>query len=272
MPCTAVGSAVMIGPAVTATVLPPESPAYFVMYNPKTNVRLSTWAVFASLGVDPAGRRLDSPSFYALPGAKPASDWASRNEDGVHASMHGPKVNKPGWMAHVRGTGNRKMGQSTVTGQLERAQLRFLGAPVVGHASAFAPMVIRTTKRSFDGADLSYPLPDTNGAPGFYSSAPEADDVAHDLVFIISRDDMLPEKPDNAVPAIFELMIPPHVWYLHIESQVNKIAEVPSPPFTTDPGLYFARQNGNQHSMLWVHEQAPKSDRREQVSSAHAIA
>jgi hypothetical protein len=251
----------MIGPAVTTTVFPPESPAYFVMHDPKTNVCLSTWAVFASLGVDPAGRRPDTPSFYALPGAKPAADWASRNEDGVHVSLHGPKVKKPRWMAHVRGTGNRSMGQSTVSGQLERAQLSFMGAPVAGHATAFAPMVIRTTKRSFDGADLSYPLPNTDGAAGFRLSAPEADDMAHDLVFIISCDEMLPEKPDNAVPAIFELKIPPHVWYLHIECQANKIAEVPSPPFTTDPGLYFARQNGNQRSMLWVHEQAPNSDR-----------
>jgi hypothetical protein len=251
----------MIGPAVSTTVFPPECPAYFVMQDPKTNVRLHTWAVYASLGVDPAGRRPDIPSFYAVPGAKPATDWASRNEDGVHVSIHGPKINRSRWMAQVRGTGNRKMGQSTVTGQLERAQLRFLGAPVVGHAAAFAPMVIRTTKRSFDGADLSYALPDLNGAPGFRLNAPEADDVAHDLVFIITRDAMLPEKPDNAVPAIFELPIRHHVWYLHIESQVNKLIEVPSPPFTTDPGLYFARQNGNQQSMLWVHEQAPRSDR-----------
>lgn len=59
MRCTAVGPAMVIGPVVTTTVFPPESPAYFVVYNPKTNVRLSTWAVFASLGVDPAGRRLD---------------------------------------------------------------------------------------------------------------------------------------------------------------------------------------------------------------------
>ena len=249
----------MVGPAVTTTVFSPESPAYFVMHDPETNVRLTTWAVYASLGVDQAGRRPDIPSFYAIPGAKPATDWASRNVDGVHVSMHGPKVNKPRWKAQVSGTGNRKMGQSTVTGQLERAQLRFLGARVVGHATAFAPMVIRTTKRSFDGADLSYPLSDTNVAPGFRLSAPEADDMAHDLVFIITRDEMLPEKPDNAVPAIFELMIRDHVWYLHIESQVNKIAEVPSPPFATEPGLYFARQSGNQQSMLWVHEQAPKS-------------
>ena len=53
---------------------------------------------------------------------------------------------------------------------------------------------------------------------------------------------MLPEKPENAVPVIFELPICHHVWYLHIESQVNKIADVPSPPFTIDPGLYFVRQ------------------------------
>ena len=249
----------MVGPAVTTTVFSPESPAYFVMHDPETNVRLTTWAVYASLGVDQAGRRPDIPSFYAIPGAKPATDWASRNVDGVHVSMHGPKVNKPRWKAQVSGTGNRKMGQSTVTGQLERAQLRFLGARVVGHATAFAPMVIRTTKRSFDGADLRYQMSDPNGAPGFRLSAPEADDMAHDLVFIITRDEMLPEKPDNAVPAIFELMIRDHVWYLHIESQVNKIAEVPSPPFATEPGLYFARQSGNQQSMLWVHEQAPKS-------------
>lgn len=251
----------MIGPAVATTMFPPGSPAYFVMHDPKTNVCLSTWAVYASLGVDPAGRRPDIPSFYALPGAKPATDWASRNEDGVHVSIHGPKVNKRQWMAQVRGTGSRKMGYSSVTGQLERAQLRFLRAPVVGHTNAFAPMVIRTTRRSFDGADLSYPLPDLSGAPGFRLSAPEADDMACDLVFIISRDEMLPEKPDNAVPAIFELRIRNHVWYLHIKSQVTKLADVPSPPFTTDPGLYFVRQNGNQQSMLWVHEQAPRSDR-----------
>ena len=78
-------------------------------------------------------------------------------------------------------------------------------------------------------------------------------------MFIINRDEMLPEKSDKAVPAIFELPIRDHVWYLHIESQVNKLADVPSPPFTTDPGLYFVRQNGNQQSMLWVHEQAPRS-------------
>lgn len=250
----------MIGPTVTTTVFPPESAAYFVMHDPKTGVRLTTWAVYASLGIDPTGRRPDIPSFYALPGAKPATDRASRNVDGVHVSMHGPKINKPRWIAHVRGTGNRRMGQSAVTGQLERSQVRFLGAPVVGHATAFAPMVIRTTRQSFEGADLSYPLPDTDGAPGFRLSAPETDDVAHDLVFIISRDTMLPAKAENAVPAIFELPIRHHVWYLHIESQVNKIADVPSPPFITAPGLYFARQSGNERSMLWIHDQAPRAN------------
>ena len=164
----------MIGPAVSTTVFLPESPAYFVMHDPQTNVRLHTWAVYASLGLDPAGRRPDIPSFYVVPGAKPTTNWASRNKDGVHISIHGPKVNKPRWMAHVRGTGNRKIGQSTLTGQLERAQLGFLGAPVVGHATAFAPMAIRTTRGSFDGADHSYQLPDLNGAPGFRLSAPEA--------------------------------------------------------------------------------------------------
>lgn len=78
----------MTGPVVSTRVLPPDSPAYFVMYDPKTNVRLTAWAVFASLGIDPAGRRPDIPSFYALPGSTPASDWASRHEDGVHVSVH----------------------------------------------------------------------------------------------------------------------------------------------------------------------------------------
>lgn len=247
----------MTGPAVTTTIFAPESPAYFVTFDPRTNVRLHTLAVYASLGVDPAGRRPDMPSFYALPGGKPARDWASRNEDGVHVSIHGPKSNKLGWMAHVRGTGKLKSGRCTMIGQLTRTQLRFRSAPVMENATAFVPMVIRTTKRSFDGADRSYQLPDINGAPRFCLSAPEADDMAHDLVFIVSRDRMLRARPQNAVPAVFELPIGRDVWYLHIESQVNKITEVPSPPFITDPGLYFVRQSGNQRSMLWVHEHAP---------------
>jgi hypothetical protein len=49
------------------------------------------------------------------------------------------------------------------------------------------------------------------------------------------------------------------MWYLHIESQVNKIVDVPAPPFVTDPGLYFIRQSNNEQSMLWVHEQASRT-------------
>src|ERR1035437_3698169 len=117
-----------------STVFPPgpENAAYFLMRDPKANVNMTTWAVYGDLGIDPAGRRPDSPSFYVLPGAKPATDWASRNADGVHISLHGPKPGKPGWKAHVRGTGSNKMGTSSTTGALERAQLAFLGAPVHG--------------------------------------------------------------------------------------------------------------------------------------------
>lgn len=227
-------------------------------------MNLTTWAVYGDLGVDPAGRRPDSPSFYVVPGAKPATDWASRNIDGVHVSIHGPKRNKPQWMAQVRGTGQYRMGKSSVTGETERAQLRFLGAPVVDQLHAFVPLIIRTMKHSFARADLSYPLPETDGAPGFFRPPPETDDLAHDLVFIINRDYvLLTEKSlrDNAVPAIFRLPIGNHVWYMHIESQINKLAELPSPGFTTDPSLNFVRQSGNQKSMLWVHEQAPRSTR-----------
>lgn len=234
-----VGQQPMIGPPVTTTVLPPDNPAYFVMHDPKTNLCLTTWAVFGHLGIDPAGRRPDIPSFYVLAGAKPATDWASRNKDGVHISLHGPKINKPGWMAHVRGTGAHAMGRSDVTAELKKSQLRFLGAPVVGQPAAFAPLVIRTTKSSFAGANLTYPVPDTEGAPGYVRNPPETDDVAHDLVFIISRDEKLPEKPNNAVPAIFELPIRHHMWYLHIESQVNKIVDVPGTTVRHRPRSVF---------------------------------
>lgn len=163
-------------------------------------------------------------------------------------------------MAQVRGTGSHAMGQSIKTGQLERAQLRFLGAPVNGQPTAFVPMVIRTTKQSFAGADgTTFPLPDTESAPGFVLNPPETDDEAHDLVFIISRDSPLPENAENAIPVIFELPIRKHVWYLHVESQVNKIAAVPSPTSIDRPGLSFVRQNGNQNSMLWIYERAPRT-------------
>jgi len=255
----------MPGTEVKTTIFAPgpTNHCYFAMYEPLTNVNLTTWAVYGDLGIDPAGRRPDNPSFYVLPGANPATDWASRNATGFHISIHGPKQNKPKWKAHVRGTGDYKMGTSA-KGEPLKAKVDFLGAPVIGQLHAFAPLVIRTTKASFTGADLTYAEPDIGRAPGFLRTAPTRDDVAHDLVFIINRDYvLLTEKSltDNAVPAIFRLPIADHVWYLHIESQVNEIAAVPSPPFVHDAGLYFVRQSGSQESMLWVHEQAPRSAR-----------
>jgi len=162
-------------------------PGYFVMYDAKTNVRRDY------LGGVCQSRRRPSWSSTRHPVLLRHS-WRQASDGlGPHATrtacmsacMDRRSTNRAGWRRYV-GRGNRKMGRSRATGQLERAQLRFLGTRVVGHANAFAPMVIRTTRRSFDGADLSYPLSDTNGAPGFWLSAPEADDMAHDLVFIIT--------------------------------------------------------------------------------------